>query len=273
MLDPDLVAAARAELEHPLERTDAADRLSAARDVASSFRLEGIDTSVDRVLASAERFEARLVKEPQKAPEDSGAFGHLRLDEQSQLEGAAYFEAARLAKNSRSADAWRHGFLTGIHRRLFYRVFPEHAGILRQREIMLRDYVVPTPGQILNRMADIADDARALVANCATDVPMHERVALIMPQFAPFYPQCVVAQSFIDGNKRWSRLVLRALFVHCGFFPGVPIDFDDRSVYLNGLDKAYSGNPDQLANLLLRSWIAERQTYRMADNETRVARC
>lgn len=54
MLDPALVTQARACREAPFVRDAAADRHASAEAVAASFRLEGIDASVEDVLAAAD---------------------------------------------------------------------------------------------------------------------------------------------------------------------------------------------------------------------------
>ncbi len=53
MLDKDLVARAADRLRNPTPRTPERDRLLFASMAAESLKLEGIDTSIEEVLASA----------------------------------------------------------------------------------------------------------------------------------------------------------------------------------------------------------------------------
>jgi fido (protein-threonine AMPylation protein) len=201
-------------------------------------------------------------KPEQKAPDDPGAFGMLTSEQQRALDGAAYHVLARLVKTQRTSDDWHHSLLVEIHRNLFGSVFPEHAGKVRSKEVTFRNHEIPPPGQILYRLQDIVHEAKAIVRDARSINDEAERIVAIIPRIARFHATCVIVQPFIDGNKRWARQVLNAIMNDTGFDPGTLITELDREQYLDGIDKAIGGYPEQLGNLILLGWIALEDQYR-----------
>lgn len=63
MLNKELVAKAAAVLKNPPERTPERDRLLFASMAAESLKLEGIDTSIEDVLAAVDSIEAERAHE------------------------------------------------------------------------------------------------------------------------------------------------------------------------------------------------------------------
>lgn len=75
----------------------------------------------------------------------------------------------------------------------------------------------------------------------------------------------MVTQPFLDGNKRWARLLLNALLVDCGFSPGTIVHDEQRSEYMCGIGKALAGDTDQLATLFLRGNVEQASSYRSGE--------
>lgn len=196
-----------------------------------------------------------MSKSPPKAPDDPGAFGTLSPKQKRTLEGAVYLVTASIAKTKRRPNDWSISYLFSVHRELFERVFSEHAGKERQKDVAFRSHAVPTPGQIKYRLTDIVKDAAAIVEEAHSIKGDEERIEAILPKIARFHADCVVLQPFIDGNKRWARAVLNALLVGCGFWPGTRIKASEKERYMDGIDKAVAGEPEQLAELIIEGWL------------------
>lgn len=191
---------------------------------------------------------------PSKALDDPGAFGILTPEQRRTIDGAAYHLLARFAKTKRSSSDWSNSLLLEIHRDLFGDVFPEHAGRLRQKEVTLRAHAVPMPQQIPYRLADMLVNARAIIDD-ALPLDPTSRITKMMPRIARFHAECVIIQPFIDGNKRWARQVLNAVLTDSGFYPGSEITDEQRTDYLDGIDKAADGHVDQLENIIYKGWL------------------
>jgi Fic family protein len=89
-----------------------------------------------------------------------------------------------------------------------------------------------------------------------------ERLPQLLERITMVHADCVVIQPFIDGNKRWARHVLSALLVDIGFGPGTAFPLDVKDRYLDGIDKAISGHPEQLGNLILDGMLKLREIFR-----------
>jgi len=197
-----------------------------------------------------------------KASDDPGAFGMLDSRRERILEGRFYRLAAILARRSREANAWSYSLLYGLHRHMFENIFPESAGKERQTEVMLGAFPVPAPGKIKDRLRYLVESARSLIEESASMSDGTARAALVFPKAALFHADSVVTQPFIDGNKRWARLLLNALLIDCGFKPGTIVYEEQRAEYMRGIEKAIAGDADQLATILLRGWLEEDERYR-----------
>ncbi len=179
----------------------------------------------------------------------------LRPEQERVLKGAMYWVGARLAQRQRDPDEWSISLLLRIHRDLFGSLFPEHAAKLRQVEVCLGGRSIPVPAQIQYRLIDIVKEAQSIIEQARSIGDDEERIQAILPRIARHHADCVVVQPFIDGNKRWARQVLSALLVDCGFWPGTRIDADERERYVDGIDKSIAGDHNQLAELILESWL------------------
>jgi fido (protein-threonine AMPylation protein) len=145
---------------------------------------------------------------------------------------------------------------------MFEGVFPDQAGRIRWVEVTFRQHRVPHPGQIAYRLDDIVRQAKSLIARARAARNLVERTELVFSTAARIHADCVIVQPFIDGNKRWARLVLSALVVDCGFPPGVIISSEDKRYYLEAIDKAVSGDETQLAHLIAMGWRAFDDIFR-----------
>ena len=192
-------------------------------------------------------------------------FGSLPVERVRILEDLAYRLHLRIISERRNADEWSYSLLCAFHQDLFGPLFPDLAGVLRTRDVSLRDYVVPRPGQIVYRLMDIVGTARELIA-CATSMSdVAEKMVYVMEHGARLHASCVLVQPFIDGNKRWALHVLNAMLIDCGFWPGTLIDLfgvEARARYLSAIDRAVAGDPDPLAELILKGWLSSRDVYR-----------
>ena|SRR5665213_1568469 len=198
---------------------------------------------------------------PLKAPDDPGAFGVLRPEQERVLKGAAYRLGALLAKEERSPGDWSMSLLLRVHRDLFHGIFPEHAGKLRQKDVTFRSHIIPAPAQIQYRLVDIVKEAQDIIEQARGIGNDEERIEAALPKIAHFHADCIVVQPFIDGNKRWARFILSALLVDCGFWPGTRIDASERERYMDGVDKSVAGDHDQLAELILEGWLRLEQDF------------
>lgn len=200
-----------------------------------------------------------------KAPDDEGAFGNLTPDGVRVLEELGYRMHRRIVAEARTADEWSYSLLCGIHHDLFGALFPDIAGALRRREVSLRDYPVPRPAQIVYRLTDIVTNAVAMIGFVPTLEDVAERTTAAMRLAARLHTDCVVVQPFLDGNKRWALHVLNALLIDIGYWPGTSLDLfgvRSRERYLSAIDRAVANDPDPLAELILRGWLASRERYR-----------
>jgi Fic family protein len=128
--------------------------------------------------------------------------------------------------------------------------------------VTFREHRVPHPGQIPYRLDDIVRQANSLVTRARATHNLGDRTELVFSTAARIHADCVIVQPFIDGNKRWARLVLSALIVDCGFPPGVIISSEDKRYYLEAIDKAASGDAAQLAHLIAMGWRAFDDIFR-----------
>lgn len=92
--------------------------------------------------------------------------------------------------------------------------------------------------------SDVHGGAAAIV-----DLP--PRLAQLHATFERIHP-------FLDGNGRTGRLVLNLVLVRTGWPPAI-VDKKDRQKYLRALDKADNGDPGPLAELIVRSVVANVQ--------------
>ena len=185
----------------------------------------------------------------------------LRPEQVRILKGALYRLVAKVAREPRTSEDWSISFLLYVHKELFKNVVAEHAGKLRQTEVTFRNHAVATPGQIPYRLSDLVKDAQDIIAQAHSIVDEEERIEAIFPRIARFHADCIVVQPFIDGNKRWARLVLSALLVDCRFWPGTRIEASEQVRYMEAIDKAVAGDPEQLADLILEGWLCLEQDF------------
>lgn len=178
------------------------------------------------------------------------------------LKAAVYRLTAKLAKSARTPDSWHISFLIDVHRELFSSVFPEQAGILRQKDVTFRSHVIPSPGQVMYRLQDVVARAREIVEEARGIPELEQRIEAVLPRIAALHADCVVIQPFIDVNKRWARQVLSALLADVGLTPGTLIKESDKASYLEAIDKSVAGEPDQLANLILEGWYELDEMFR-----------
>ena len=167
-----------------------------------------------------------------------------------------------MVKTPRQPGDWSIPFLYEVHRRAFAGNFPEDAGRERRVEVTIRDLQVPSVGQIQYRLQSIVEAARALVTRSSTLIG-EPKIREVFAETARIHADCVAVQPFVDGNKRWARLILSALLTDCGFYPGTEIGQVDHDRYMEGISKAMiDAHPEQLADLILAGWVALRQAYR-----------
>ncbi|WP_240944582.1 Fic family protein [Micromonospora thermarum] len=93
---------------------------------------------------------------------------------------------------------------------------------------------------LMRSWVETADELRR-----TSDEPLAERVAVVHHRFEVIHP-------FLDGNGRAGRLVLSLLLGRLGYPPAI-IYKRDRAAYLRALQKADSGDPGPLGELLARS--------------------
>jgi fido (protein-threonine AMPylation protein) len=206
-----------------------------------------------------------LATNPPKAPDDPGAFGILTPKELRKIEGNLHYLTAKYNKKQRGPNDWSHSLFVEVHRQLFKSTFPDAAGKLRQIEVDFRGAKIPTPAQIPYKLADLATHAREIITHARTIDDEAEQLCYIFEQAARFHAACVMLQPFIDGNKRWARIILNALLNDVDFHPGTQIHSRDRASYLDAIDKAVADEPDQLATLILRGYIALKRVYRSGE--------
>lgn len=199
--------------------------------------------------------------EIQKAP-DEGAFGSLSAGDLARIEGALYKCRSKLVKTPRTAPEWSIAFLYDVHRMIFADVFPDRAGRERQVMVSIRDLPVPSVGQISYRLDTVVHAIRDLISK-SEHLAGEEKVNFVFTEAARIHADCVTIQPFIDGNKRWAREVLSAILTDCGFYPGTEISAADHDRYMDGISKSVLGGyPEQLGNLILGGWLAQRQLYK-----------
>ena len=195
---------------------------------------------------------------------DPGAFGGLSPSQIERLSGALFHAHRQLVKVRRAAQDWSIPLLYDVHRSIFGGLFAHAAGVERREEVALRGLVVPRVGQIQYRLATIVQNIQDLITLSAT-LAGEERLNAVFAGAARIHADCVCVQPFVDGNKRWARVVLSALLVDCGFAPGTEIAGADQDRYMEGIRKTTNeDHPEQLAELILAGWIALRQAYRQA---------
>jgi fido (protein-threonine AMPylation protein) len=200
------------------------------------------------------------------AQADPGIFGVVNSEQITLLEQAAYCLDARLMQENRQPEDWNVSFLLAVHRELFGHVFPERAGVVRLTEVSLRDLPIARPGQIIHRLADLVQMAKEAIGKARLIADPEEMTQQVIRRVARFHAASVVAQPFIDGNKRWARLILNALLADCGFELGTRIDDGRHAAYMRAIDHTIAGNPDILAEMILLGWIEQRDLYRKSDD-------
>jgi Fic family protein len=115
----------------------------------------------------------------------------------------------------------------------------------------------------MHRLADIVATARSGIEDARSMSDPATKTIQVMASAARFHTNCVLAQPFVDGNKRWARLLLNAFLVDCGFTPGTRIDDRRHTEYIKAIDTAARGHDDALAELITLGWIEQHQRYRI----------
>jgi fido (protein-threonine AMPylation protein) len=207
-----------------------------------------------------------------EGPEDSGAFGNLTADQVADLEDTGFHLHRQLIERRRAVDDWCYSFFCQVHRDMFEQAFPHFAGRERRVHVALRHYRVPRPEQIVYHLKDLEYAARRLIERAERIKDSELKVDELMPALARFHADCVIAQPFIDGNKRWAVFILSALMVDCGFPSGTAFavrTVEGHAAYLRAIDSAVADQPDlePLANLILRGWLVMRNLLTPADEK------
>lgn len=118
-----------------------------------------------------------------------------------------------------------------IHKRVIGHVDPIEAGIFRQTQVYVGDYIPPHPGHI-----DVLMDRFLTWLNDANTLMMHPvRMAALA------HYKLVYIHPFTDGNGRTSRLLMNWILMQNGF-PPVIIRKQDRQTYYNHLVTANDGD-------------------------------
>ncbi|HEY1977746.1 MAG TPA: Fic family protein [Candidatus Baltobacteraceae bacterium] len=196
--------------------------------------------------------------------EDPGAFGALTASQIERLSGALFHLHSKLVKTVRTPEDWSIPFLYDVHRSIFRGLFRDEAGRERRVEVVLRDLPVPPVTQIQYRLQTIVQAIRDLVTRAGT-LSGAEKINAVFAEAARIHADCICVQPFVDGNKRWARVILSAFLADCGYSPGTEIPEVDHDRYMEGISKSVNeAHPEQLAALLLAGWVALRQAYREA---------
>jgi fido (protein-threonine AMPylation protein) len=200
-----------------------------------------------------------IMKQVKTLLEEGRAVGDKELAEYLEVQG--YAEAAQWvysqAVRSRESGVW--DFVTPtelreIHRLVVgtvWRHFPpdeyadgEGPGSFRRHDINpFASGMVPPPWPDVPPLATDWLDEANMHPGTATHYVIH--VAERHAAFERIHP-------FRDGNGRTGRLVMNLMLVRAGFPPAV-IYKRDRPKYLRGLERADSGEPEPLAELIARS--------------------
>jgi hypothetical protein len=209
-----------------------------------------------------------VLKEVEKLLEEGRAVGSKELKDY--LEVLGYGEAADwVYRQAIAPDTWAHGNLVSLAEIRYIHVlamtkiwdayphpnaYPSEApGNFREHDIMPFGGGMTPPSHPLipPEMSSWIEAANALdraVKDGETpleDAP--ERIAFIHKEFERIHP-------FLDGNGRTGRLILNLLLLRLGWPPAI-IFKNQRTRYLNALDKADNGDNGQLAELLCRAVI------------------
>lgn len=128
----------------------------------------------------------------------------------------------------------------------------EGPGNFREHDIRAFDGGMTPPSWPLvsSRMRDWLDLANGSATDLATGshrLPLPEALAVIHNEFEKVHP-------FIDGNGRTGRLALNLLLVRLGYPPIVVLK-QQRSAYLNAMERADDGDPGALGELLARAML------------------
>jgi fido (protein-threonine AMPylation protein) len=165
-------------------------------------------------------------------------------------------------KARRQPGDWSIAFLYEVHRAIFIDIFPQDAGKERRVDVALRDLPVPPAAKIQYRLQSIVEAIRTLIIESAA-LTGEEKLQAVFAAAARIHADCVAVQPFIDGNKRWARLILSALLTDCGYYPGTEIAAADHDRYMDGISKCVlDSHPEQLGNLILAGYLSLRQAYR-----------
>jgi len=119
----------------------------------------------------------------------------------------------------------------------------EKPGSFRQQDIQSFPGGM-TPPSWVDVPADVTDWIRSL-ASIASSANVIERIAAAHGELERIHP-------FLDGNGRAGRLVMNLLLVRVGFPPAI-IYTRDRSRYLRALQRADTGEPGPLGEMIARA--------------------
>ena len=153
-----------------------------------------------------------------------------------------------------------------MHDFLIRETFPHEVGQFRAgsssaKVVLELDEIVGLARSLIRRRAAYGDQL--------PDAAIHD----LMERLAAFLGRCVAVSPFPRVNDIWAHVVLNALVVDCGFWPGMHFDFDTTEAsdrYKDAMDAIVNeNNPVPLGELILRGWISKREMYRKAGKPSR----
>lgn len=209
-----------------------------------------------------------VLREVEKLLEEGRAVGSKELKDYMEVLG--YAEAASwVYQQAVEPDEWEHDGLVTIteirrvHVLAMGKVWevaphpdasaPESPGNWRQHEI--REFAggmkPPTHPLVASEVASWVDDVNALRAGVVGGEIEVRRVPEILAELHRDFERI---HPFIDGNGRTGRLLMNLILIRLGWPPAIILK-EQRRRYLRALDRADSGDPGPLAEIISRSVI------------------
>lgn len=195
----------------------------------------------------------------QGAP-DEGAFSFLPSVESDKLRdvlrGLEFRATKLLLRDRRKPADWTGALLVGIHRDVFGKFFPEHAGICRRGEALFGDRAGPAPEQLDALLQQVVIAIRSHLVAVQSEPDPEVQAELAFMYAAIDHAEMLRIHPFIDGNGRWARIVTSAFLYDCGFPVGSIVRKAGKAEYVAALNRCMDNNePGDLANILLRGYL------------------